>query len=62
MEKRILEFLGLSGTTVKKYRHGTGYSYPCFELAKKLKVPPTEVAKVLAKELGGWADGPYYKW
>ena len=37
-------------------------TFPCFSLAKKLKMPPGAIAKKLEAALGGWADGPYYKW
>jgi arginyl-tRNA synthetase len=62
MEKDIAHVLGVKEEEIKVYKTTSGYSYPCFSLAKKLKLAPGAIAKKLETALGGVADGPYYKW
>lgn len=65
MEKKIAKVLGVKPEEITGYESKVvkgSHTFPCFCLAKQLKMSSGSIAKKLEAALGGVADGPYYKW
>jgi len=63
LEKDLKKITGLKEIRLEKPKKEFGdYAFPCFELAKKLKRNPNEIAKEIAEKLKGYrlkVIGPY---
>jgi len=65
MEEKIAQVLGVKVEEITVYPSTVvkgSVTFPCFCLAKKLKLSPKAIAEKLSAALGGVADGPYYKY